>query len=77
MIRIDFVSDRAVCFIQAVQPRDHSGTVRASFANVRNAANALIMQCASGDNPVGGYADNIGIFTQKFDFIRPIWSSDT
>lgn len=35
-------------------------TSRASLMQVRQAANALILQCAAGSEPQGGLADNIG-----------------
>lgn len=52
--------DRGLCFFQAVLIGDDTRTARASLNQIRQAADKLILDCATGEQSQGGIALNIG-----------------
>ena len=53
------MGDRALCYFQAILVGD-STTARASIDMIRRAAQALVLQCATGGESQGGIVTNIG-----------------
>ena len=66
------VLDRALCYFQPILVGDRAKVAHASLQNIRNAANALILQCAASTESSGGMASNIGMWIPA-----PILSSKT
>ncbi len=54
-------TDKALCYFQPMLKAGHT-VAHASVGQIRNAANALILECAANpDSPQGGIATNIGM----------------
>ena len=53
------MGDRALCYFQAILVGD-SPTAKASIDMIRRAAQALVLQCATGGESQGGIVTNIG-----------------
>ncbi|KAL6716091.1 hypothetical protein ACLMJK_005657 [Lecanora helva] len=55
-----FMGDQGECFFQTIIPNDRITTARASLAEIKRAASALLFSCAEGDNSQGGVISQIG-----------------
>lgn len=56
---IPHVLDKALCFFQPINIGD-GDTARASFSQIRSAASALLLRCATNFPSQGGIIKNIG-----------------
>lgn len=58
---LTLLTDKALCYVQPMLKVGHT-VARATFNQIRSAANSLVLECAANpESPQGGIATNIGM----------------